>query len=327
MFIVFDLDGTIRDPRHRVHLVRDGNHDWDSFFAECVNDIPIHTTIAALNAHWDAGHRVEIWSACSDVVRRETEEWLIANKIDPSILTHMRSAGDMTPDVDLKRKWLLAIHPDERPDIVYDDRQRVVDMWRDEGTVCFQVSANWETDERTIAPICDPLLTIMVGPSGGGKSTWCDIEVRDHSEIISSDALRYAYTGDDSDQSRNEDVFFALHKLAKARLECGLPTIIDATNIRRKDRLACVALAPAGVGVQYVVCNRPVVNKHANAGRRAGVVMADGRSLIDAHEQTFQSQLKDILAGDGLPNVTVLDARLANDNAQTHSDAISRGAA
>jgi predicted kinase len=312
MFIVFDLDGTIADCRHRVHFVRDGGNDWDSFFAECVNDPPILTTIAALNAHYDAGHRVEIWSARSAVVERETIEWLIAQKIDPALLTHMRAAGDMTPDVDLKRRWLLALHPDERPDIVFDDRQRVVDMWRSEDIVCFQVAANWESGERTIAPICEPLLTIMVGPSGGGKSTWAGrvAHVEGAPEmLISSDALRYQFCGDESDQSRNLDVFHALHKLAKARLECGLPTIIDATNIRRKDRLACVALAPAGVGVRYVVCNRPLANKHATAGRRAGVMMADGRSLIDAHEQTFQSQLKDILRGDGLPNVTVLDAR------------------
>lgn len=308
MFIVFDLDGTLADCRHRVRHVRDGNHNWDAFFAECVNDPVIPTTLASLNAHWDAGHRVEIWSARSDVVRRETEEWLVANKIDPAILTHMRPAGDHTPDVDLKRQWLLALHPDERPDIIYDDRQRVVDMWREEGITCFQVAADWEVDTRTIAPIADPLLTIMVGPSGGGKSEWAKWH-RPPEQILSSDALRLLYTGAEGDQSRNDDVFFALHKLARARLECGLPVTIDATNLRRKDRLACVALAPVGVGVRYVVCNRPLANKHATAGRRAGVVMADGKSLIDAHEQRFQSQLKDILAGDGLPQVTVLDAR------------------
>lgn len=310
-FIVFDLDGTLADCRHRVHFVRDGGHDWDSFFAECVNDPPILTTIAALNAHWDAGHRVEIWSARSDVVRAETVAWLIAQKIDPSLLVHMRSAGDMTPDVDMKRSWLLALHPFERPDIVYDDRQRVVDMWRAQGVACFQVAANWEADEeRVIAPICDPLLTIMVGPSGGGKSTWC-FHNMPVDEYISSDNLRLAYTGT-IDQSRNEDVFFALHKLAKARLECGLPVTIDATNLRRKDRLACVALAPEGAGVRYVICNRPMADKFATAGWRGVVTMPDGKSLIEAHEQRFNSQMKDILAGDGLPQVTVVDARVGS---------------
>jgi len=309
MFVVFDLDGTLADCRHRVHFVRDGAHDWDSFFSECVNDPPFDHVIDTLSAHARAGHRVEIWSARSDTVRNPTLHWLARHGIPGELLVHMRAAGDHTPDVALKKSWLCAIHPDERPDLVYDDRQRVVDMWREMGIPCFQVTANWEEDTRTVAPICDPLLTILVGPSGGGKTTWAYENLDQVGQILSSDAIRAAYTGDESDQSRNDDVFYALHKLAKAHLECGLPVTIDATNLRRKDRLACVALAPAGVGVRYVVCNRPLAHKHATAGRRAGVVMGDGKSLIDAHEQRFNSQLKDILRGDGLPNVTVLDAR------------------
>ncbi|UXN70863.1 AAA family ATPase [Devosia neptuniae] len=312
MFVVFDLDGTLADIGHRVHHVRGGNRNYDAFFAECINDLPNVPVVAALNAHWDAGHRVEIWSARSDKVRAETVDWLIAQKIDPRLLVNMRPAGDSTRDVELKRSWLHALHPDERPDLVYDDRQSVVDMWRAEGLACFQVIADWETDAaQIIPPTQDPLLTIMVGPSGGGKSSWI-AAARRPEEVISSDALRLLYTGGEGDQSRNEDVFVALHRLARARLECGLPVTIDATNLRRKDRLACVALAPAGVGVRYVVVNRPMALKVRDAGRRAGVVMADGKSLIEAHEQRFQSQLKDILRGDGLPQVTVVDARITD---------------
>lgn len=309
MFVVFDLDGTLADIGHRVHHVRNGNRNYDAFFAACVDDLPNGPVIAALNAHWDAGHRVEIWSARSDKVRTETVAWLISQKIDPRLLVNMRPAGDTTRDVELKRSWLHALHPDERPDVVYDDRQSVVDMWRAEGLSCFQVAPNWEAAEVLIAPTRDPLLTIMVGPSGAGKSTWIDENVLG-SEVISTDALRYAYTGSVGDQSRNDDVFAAAHKLARARLECGLPVTIDATNLRRKDRLACVALAPEGVGVRYVVVNRPMAEKVRDAGRRAGVMIGD-KTLIEAHERRFQSQLRDILRGDGMPQVTVVDTRFA----------------
>jgi len=308
VFVVFDLDGTLADIGHRVHHVRDGNRNYDAFFAACPDDLPNVPVVASLRAHQDAGHRVEIWSARSDRVRAETVEWLASVGIDPRLLVNMRSASDQTRDVELKRSWLHALHPDERPDLVYDDRQSVVDMWREEGLACFQVIANWEAAERTIAPTRDPLLTIMVGPSGGGKSTWVDHNSMP-GEVISSDDLRAHYCGDLTDQSRNEDVFYALHKLAKARLDCGLPVIIDATNLRRKDRLACVALAPAGVGVRSVVVNRPILEKRRDAGWRSGVVLANGETLLDAHEQRFNSQIKDIMRGDGLPQVTVLDVR------------------
>ncbi|MCU9931062.1 hypothetical protein OFL77_27400, partial [Escherichia coli] len=83
-------------------------------------------------------------------VRAETEAWLTeVAGIPHRYLTHMRAAGDNTADVVLKRHWLTQ---GDAPDVVYDDRQRVVDMWRAEGIACFQVAANWESDARIIAP-------------------------------------------------------------------------------------------------------------------------------------------------------------------------------
>lgn len=311
-FFVFDLDGTLADIQHRRHFISGKHKDYDAFFAACVDDIPNGPVIEALVAHLNVGHRVEIWSGRSDIVRTETEQWLRDHGIDHALLTHMRSAGDYTPDVDLKRSWLHALHPDEWPDAVYDDRGRVVQMWRDEGIACFAVAEDWEKPE-TIPPISDQLLTIMVGPSCGGKSTWATTYGAPD-EIVSSDRLRRIYCGDVADQSRNNDVFTALHRLTKARLDCGLPVIIDATNLRRRDRLACVALAPSGTMVHYVVCNRSMADKVRDSGWRAGVMIGN-KTLLEVHEQRFQSQLKDILGGDGLPNVTVVDARRNNQRA------------
>lgn len=310
-FYVFDLDGTLADIQHRRHFITNGNRDYDSFFAACVDDLPNEPVIAALAAHLNAGHKVEIWSGRSDIVRKETEEWLLRYGIDHALLTHMRSAGDHQPDVDLKMSWLHALHPDERPTAVYDDRGRVVRAWRDNGVPCFAVTEDWEKPE-TIPPIYEQLLTVMVGPSCGGKSSWA--EANGYPDmIVSSDNLRWWYCKNQGDQSRNDDVFTALHKLAKARLDCGLPVIIDATNLRRRDRLACVALAPAGTTVRYVVCNRPMADKIRAAGWRADVRVKGDVPLLEAHEQRFQSQLKDILRGDGLPNVEVVDYRLDED--------------
>lgn len=307
MKVIFDLDGTIADISHRVHFVRGGNKDWDSFFAGCVDDKPNWPVIRSFYAHVEAGHDVEIWSARSDVVRAETEHWLDhVAAILPTHLTHMRSAGDNTPDVVLKRHWLHQLHETERPDIVYDDRQRVVDMWREEGIACFQVAANWEAPSL-IEPVQQPLMALLVGPSGAGKSTYARQHFND-AWVISSDALRQEYCGDFKSQKRNDDVFEAMRRLARARLECGLPVVIDATNLRRRDRLAFVSLVPSGTQVEYVVVDRPLLDKLRDAGWRSGV-MVKGKELIVAHHERFQSSLKDVLAGDGLPNVSVHDAR------------------
>lgn len=313
MFVVFDLDGTIANISHRVHHVRGGNKNWDAFFAGCVDDMPNWPVVNSLKAHLAAGHRVEIWSARSDIVRFETEEWLAAEAgINPAILTHMRAAGDNTADVALKRYWLS--QSSARPDLIHDDRQRVVDMWREEDIPCFQVAADWEKP-RAIAPTHETLLTLLVGPSGAGKSTYA--AQYPASWVLSTDGLRDEYCGDYRDQSRNDDVFTALHRLAKARMDCGLPVVIDATNLRRRDRLSLVSLAPAGVGIRYVVIDRPLPHKLRDSGWRADVMVGE-ESLVAAHHQRMQSALKDIMKGDGLPQVTVQDERQMGDAPKCH---------
>lgn len=304
MNVIFDLDGTLANIDHRTHFVRGGKRDWKSFFAACVDDLPVPAVVASFHAHLAAGHHVRIWSGRSDVVRAETEQWLAEAGIDPCYLEHMRAAGDNTPDVELKRYWLN--QAERRPDLVYDDRPRVVAMWRAEGVPCFQVAADWEDDGRLIAHDGNgPLLTLMVGPSGAGKTHYA----RGLPGYISSDDLRREYTGSIEDQSRNADVFTALHRIAKARLSSGLPVCIDATNLRRRDRLACVALAPYGASVSYVVIDRPLAHKIADGGWRNDVMIGE-RTLIEAHHERMRSALNDILAGDGLPNVHVVDLRV-----------------
>src|SRR5205085_819517 len=112
--------------------------------------------------------------------------------------------------------------------------------------------------------------------------------------------------GDFRDQTKNDDVFAAVHAVARARLAHGLPTVIDATHLRRKERLESVRLANGGP-VRYVVIDRPTQEKRRDAGWRAELPF----DLIAKHEQTLGSQIKDVLRGDGQPNVKVVDLRSA----------------
>lgn len=54
----------------------------------------------------------------------------------------MRPAGDTTPDHELKQSWLLSLPNEDRERLMcaFDDRQRVVDMWRRNGVLCCQVA-------------------------------------------------------------------------------------------------------------------------------------------------------------------------------------------
>jgi len=208
----------------------------------------------------------------------------------------MRKTGDYRPDALVKSEILDDILKDYEVKFVIDDRTSVIEMWQSRGLFVFQVKS-----EETQVPKGKTLLEIMVGPSGAGKSHWLAAN-RPARHVISSDEIREDLTGNFQDQSQNQRVFEVMHRLARTRLSMGLPTVLDATHIRRKDRLAAVGLAN-GESVRYIVVNRSLADKRRDGGWRNAIV---GKDLIGDHENTFQQNYKDICSGDYLPNVEVL---------------------
>jgi hypothetical protein len=299
--VIFDIDGTLADVRHRLHYVSHGGKDWPGFFA-MMGDDPVHQPVARLLRLVHAELPVVLCSGRPEDYRDATERWLSRHGL-PYARLYMRAKGDFRQDAVIKRQILAGIREDGfEPILVVDDRQQVVDMWREEGLTCLQVAPDDEP-EVPESVIGKTLLTVMVGPSGGGKSLWCEQNCTPHT-VLSSDQIRKEMSGDFRDQTQNDRVFAALHEVAKSRLKHGLPVVIDATHLRRKDRLGAVALAPKGSLVRYVVINRPMPDKLRDGGWRLEVA-----GLMERHEQTFNSQIKDILAGDGLSHVEVADLR------------------
>lgn len=163
--VIFDLDGTLADISERRSLSKkpNGKIDWGIFFnpKNISLDKPNHPVIIAYKAHQLAEHRMVIFSGRGSETREATEEWLSQNGITFDKL-YMRpkeketgmpfeTIGSNPPVMDLryiaddllKLIWLNREFPGEsRKNLicVYDDRQKVVDMWRNEGIACFQVA-------------------------------------------------------------------------------------------------------------------------------------------------------------------------------------------
>lgn len=142
---IFDLDGTLALIGHRRHYVeraKGKKQDWAAFHAACVDDLPNAPVIETMRRLW-AEAEVRIFSGRSDEVREQTEAWLAKHRCYPgrASLT-MRAAGDFTPDDVLKRRWYEALPAFDRRRLVavFDDRDRVVAMWRALGVTCFQVA-------------------------------------------------------------------------------------------------------------------------------------------------------------------------------------------
>jgi len=148
---IFDLDGTLALIEHRRHFVQKPERDWRGFFAACVNDEPNKPVIDVFKSLSKWGAECWIWSGRSDEVRKETIIWLKKHDLLPWTFPTpfhtperlmMRPAGDHQPDDKLKYGWLADLEPPERKRVtaVFDDRDRLVKMWREAGVPCFQVA-------------------------------------------------------------------------------------------------------------------------------------------------------------------------------------------
>jgi phosphoglycolate phosphatase-like HAD superfamily hydrolase len=168
--VIFDLDGTLADITHRLHHIKAKPPNWDTFFAECVHD-PVYEPIRDLVQLASENYRIILVSGRSAKVRAETEAWLADNDVPYQDL-HMRADGDYRQDFVVKSQILDAILAEGNEiAFVVDDRPSVVAMWRERGLTCLQCR---EWDEREPNPT--GLLTLMVGPSGAGKTTWLATE-------------------------------------------------------------------------------------------------------------------------------------------------------
>ena len=151
---IFDLDGTLALIEHRLHFIQQKPKDWRGFFGAVNADAPNLPVIRTLQLLRQAGAEIWIWSGRSDECKAETVEWLQRNGcfgFPANVLWawpfgaperfRMRKAGDYRDDVVVKSEWLAEIEPPERERLtaVFDDRDRVVAMWRAAGVPCFQV--------------------------------------------------------------------------------------------------------------------------------------------------------------------------------------------
>lgn len=154
---IFDLDGTLANIEHRrafvqkpLGVVPDWKPRWKEFYAACVLDAPNMPVIYTMSSLIVARAEIWIFSGRSKEVEEQTLNWLKMHTYfheqergegrKPRLL--MRHETDFTPDEVLKRKWLHEMSKEDRARLVgvFDDRDKVVKMWREEGVTCFQVA-------------------------------------------------------------------------------------------------------------------------------------------------------------------------------------------
>lgn len=138
MKVIFDIDGTIADCSHRLHLIADKPKQWDRFHAECVNDTPICRIVELLRMIKNE-HRIIFVTTRPYSSLYHTTRWLFENCQIAEFQIFMRKDGDYRPDDIIKLEILERenIKPEEVLFIV-EDRKRVVDAYRKAGYTVLQ---------------------------------------------------------------------------------------------------------------------------------------------------------------------------------------------
>lgn len=139
--IIFDIDGTIANCEHRQPFLRTKPRNWKAFKAGIMLDTPHHDIIWMAKQLKSLGNRILIATARGEDERELTTKWLHETaKMDFYEKIWMREIGDYRDDAIVKKEILDSMRNEGyTPTMVFDDRDRVVKMWRENGIRCLQV--------------------------------------------------------------------------------------------------------------------------------------------------------------------------------------------
>ena len=145
--VIFDLDGTLAliDERRQLATKDNGKMDWDVFFdpKNVSLDLPNRPVITMAQMMKEQGLRVVIFSGRSKATKEATKEWLNTFNVPFDVLKMRPTSKEFMfmPDDKLKQGWLDSIFSNKEDILcVFDDRDKVVKMWRENGISCFQVN-------------------------------------------------------------------------------------------------------------------------------------------------------------------------------------------
>ena len=99
--ILCDIDGTVANNDHRQHFL-EGKKDWEGFFSELVNDLPIQIIIDKVIQEQANGKELVFLTGRPERYRYSTTLWL-KEHFDFEFKLLMRNDGDQRNKLEIKR--------------------------------------------------------------------------------------------------------------------------------------------------------------------------------------------------------------------------------
>jgi predicted kinase len=138
--IMVDLDGTLCNLNHRLHFVRgEGKKDWKSFFESMTEDSIYEDVADILMNEYHCGTEIVLCSGRPEDYRGHTEDWLVKHRIPYDRLVMRPVNNYKSDDITKAMLYRYEIEPRHKVKYVLDDRNQVVNKWREIGLSCFQV--------------------------------------------------------------------------------------------------------------------------------------------------------------------------------------------
>lgn len=135
--IIVDLDGTLSDCSHRLHLISQDKKQWNLFFEGCIDDNLIEPLNEILNV-LNKIYKVVIITARPENNRELTTQWLLENNIKFDAL-YMRKKNDYRKSPFVKQSLLDEVRNKYNPIYAFEDRQDCVEMFQNNNIFTFKV--------------------------------------------------------------------------------------------------------------------------------------------------------------------------------------------
>lgn len=153
-YIIFDIDGTLANITHRLHYIKSvetidttigkvimKKPNWEAFNNAMINDEPNkHIVELFHNMCAKSGrpnHPSIFVTGRPESHRDETQDWLMKHRLIPNYL-FMRPVKDYRSDVEIKSEIIDKYIMNAPVLFIVDDRDAVVEMWRERGYKCLQ---------------------------------------------------------------------------------------------------------------------------------------------------------------------------------------------
>tara|TARA_X000000950_G_C13797712_1_gene612128 strand:+ start:702 stop:1133 length:432 start_codon:yes stop_codon:yes gene_type:complete len=127
--ILCDIDGTVANNDHRQHFL-EGKKDWEGFFSELSNDLPITSVIEKINDHHKDGHEIVFLTGRPQRYRYSTTLWL-SEYFNFDFRLLMRPDNDQKNKIEVKRKIFLEELSAEKILYVYENDLELISMWKE----------------------------------------------------------------------------------------------------------------------------------------------------------------------------------------------------